>query len=197
METSQSSRALARAFYDRATLHVARSLLGKYLIRQTDAEQIAAKIIEVEAYVGPKDRACHASRGRTQRTDVLFGPAGVAYVYLIYGMYHCFNVVTERMGYPAAVLVRAIEVGSQLVDGPGRVCRLLNIDRELNRLDLTLGHRLWLEDHGERVAASRIGTFPRIGVDYAGEWAAKPWRFRVMDTTKGGPHLRRALPAGH
>src|SRR3989475_10967469 len=95
---------LSRTYFDRPTLKVARSPLGKYLVRANRNRTIAAKIIEVEAYVGPQDRACHASRGRTPRTDVLFGPPGVAYVYLIYGMYHCLNVVTEREGYPAAGL---------------------------------------------------------------------------------------------
>jgi len=173
------ARILRRAYFGRPTLQVARSLLGKYLVRENGNAETAAKIIEVEAYVGPQDRACHASRGRTQRTDVMFGPPGVAYVYFIYGMYHCLNVVTEREGYPAAVLIRAVEIDSSLIDGPGRVCRALDINRELNRLDLTLGDELWLEDRGERVTAAKVARYPRIGVDYAGEWAAKPWRFRL------------------
>jgi len=175
---------LSRAYFRRPTLRVARSLLGKYLVRASRSGMIAGRIIEVEAYVGPQDRASHASRGRTKRTEVMFGRPGVAYVYLIYGMYHCFNVVTERTGYPAAILVRAVEVDSKnnppaLIDGPGRVCRYLEIDRSLNELDLTAGRSLWIEDRGERVAESRIAAFPRIGVDYAGAWAAKPWRLRL------------------
>lgn len=176
-------KVLTRHFFARPTLQVARSLLGKYLVRANGSDCIAAKIIEVEAYLGPDDRASHASKGRTDRTEVMFGQPGVAYVYLIYGMYHCFNVVTERTGYPAAILVRAVEVDSQhpaaLIDGPGRVSRFFQIDRTLNRLDLTLGKTLWIEDRGERVAESRIAAFPRIGVDYAGAWAAKPWRLRL------------------
>ncbi len=173
------NKILPRAYFGRRTLQVARSLLGKYMVRENGNGATAARIIEVEAYVGPQDRACHASRGRTQRTDVMYGPPGVAYVYLIYGMYHCLNVVTEREGYPAAVLIRAVELDSNLIDGPGRVCRALNIDRTLNRLDLTLGRDLWLEDRGDRVRNARIGCYARIGIDYAGEWATKPWRFRL------------------
>ena len=133
----------------------------------------------MEAYVGPQDRACHASKGRTKRTEVLFGSPGLVYVYLIYGMYHCLNVVTERVDYPAAVLIRALEDETGLIDGPGRICRAFEIDRTLNYHDLTTGRNLWIEDRGERVPTSQIGTFPRIGVDYAGEWATKPWRFRL------------------
>ncbi len=175
-------KVLSRGYFRRPTLRVARGLLGKYLVRDNGSGLVAGRIVEVEAYVGPEDRACHASRGRTKRTDVMFGPAGVAYVYLIYGMYHCFNIVTDRSGYPAAILIRAVQHHSTqttLIDGPGRVCRFLEIDRRLNRLDLTLGRVLWVEDRGERVSKSAVATYPRIGVDYAGAWAAKPWRFRL------------------
>ena len=173
------SKILSRVYFKRPTLQVARSLLGKFLVRENGAGVMAARIIEVEAYVGPEDRASHASRGRTPRTDVMFGPAGRAYVYLIYGMYHCFNIVTEEEGYPAAILVRAVELEGELIDGPGRVCRRFEIDRTLNRLDLTHGRELWVEDRGDRIPSRAIGRYPRIGVDYAGEWAAKPWRFRL------------------
>lgn len=182
MMSTKRGRLLSSAYFNRPTLKVARSLMGKYLVRQTDQGVMAGLIVEVEAYVGPTDRACHASRGRTQRTDVLFGTPGIAYVYLIYGMYHCLNVVTEREGFPAAVLIRAVEQrGSSavLIDGPGRVCRSFQVDRTLNRWDLTVGERLWLEDRGERITDADVITAPRIGVDYAGEWAAKPWRFRL------------------
>jgi DNA-3-methyladenine glycosylase len=141
---------------------------------------VACKIIEVEAYIGLKDKACHASKGRTARTDVMFGPAGVAYVYLIYGMYHCLNVVTEREEFPAAVLIRAVEIEGELIDGPGRLCRVLDVDRSLHRLDLTVGRSLWFEDRGVDPPRGRVGRFPRIGVEYAGEWAKKLWRFRLQ-----------------
>lgn len=175
------STILARAFFTRPTLTVARSLVGKYLVRENGKEEIAGKIIEVEAYVGCEDKACHASKGRTARTEVLFGPPGISYVYLIYGMYHMLNVVTERTEFPAAVLIRAIEVDGELIDGPGKLCRELGIDRSLHRLDMTQGQSLWFEDRGARVSRKQVGTFPRIGVDYAAEWAKKPWRFRLVD----------------
>ncbi|MCK6499590.1 MAG: DNA-3-methyladenine glycosylase, partial [Nitrospira sp.] len=99
---------MPRAFFVRPTVQVAQSLIGKYLVRESERGVVSGRIVEVEAYVGPEDKACHASKGRTARTDVMFGPAGVAYVYLIYGMYHCLNVVTEAEDFPAAVLIRAI-----------------------------------------------------------------------------------------
>jgi DNA-3-methyladenine glycosylase len=172
-------RILSRIYFNRPTLTVARSLIGKYLVRELDGRVLAGKIVEVEAYVGPDDKACHASKGRTQRTDVMFGPGGIAYVYFIYGMYHCLNVVTEREEFPAAVLIRAIEVDGELIDGPGRLCRALQIDRRLNRVDLTTGESLWFEDRGVSVRKGDVEAHPRIGVDYAGEWAKKLWRFRL------------------
>lgn len=170
---------LSKRYFNRPTLTVARSLVGKYLIRDRDTGRIAGKIVEVEAYVGCQDKACHASKGRTTRTEVLFGPPGMAYVYFIYGMYYMLNVVTERAEFPAAVLIRAIEVDGELIDGPGKLCRELGIDRSLNRLDMTDGRSLWFEDRGARVPETSVGTFPRIGVEYAGAWAKKPWRFRL------------------
>jgi len=170
---------LPRDFFSSPTVTVARSLLGKYVVRGHGTDIIAGKIIEVEAYVGPKDKACHASKGRTARTEVMFGPPGVSYVYLIYGMYHCLNVVTERIDFPAAVLIRAVEIDGDLIDGPGRLCRALDVDRSLNQLDMTIGSRLWFEDRGEPISRGAIKRYPRIGVDYAAEWAKKLWRFRL------------------
>jgi DNA-3-methyladenine glycosylase len=95
-------------------------------------------------------------------------------------MYHCLNVVTERAEFPAAVLIRALEIDGALVDGPGRLCRALDIDLSLNRLDMTAGRHLWIEDRGLRVPQAQVGTFPRIGVAYAGSWAEKPYRFRII-----------------
>ena len=176
-------RILPRRYFNRPTVTVARSLIGKYLVREIDSRILAGKIVEVEAYVGSQDKACHASKGRTQRTEVMFGPAGVAYVYLIYGMYHCLNVVTEREEFPSAVLIRAIELNGELIDGPGRLCRALQIDRRLNRADLTVGESLWFEDRGGVVGRGTVGAYPRIGVDYAGTWAEKLWRFRLRAVT--------------
>lgn len=174
---------MPRSYFNRPTLMVAQSLIGKYLVRSNNGHTLAGKIVEVEAYVGSQDRACHASKGRTQRTDVMFGLGGVAYVYLIYGMYHCLNVVTEREEFPAAVLIRAVEIDGKLIDGPGRLCRAMQIDRGLNCADLTTGRFLWFEDRGELVKRGDVGTHPRVGVDYAGEWAKKPWRFRLRTGT--------------
>ncbi|MDF0667663.1 MAG: DNA-3-methyladenine glycosylase [Nitrospira sp.] len=180
-------KTLSRAFFNRSTLTVARSLIGKYLVRENGKGTVAGKVIEVEAYVGPEDKACHASKGRTARTEVLFGPPGMSYVYLIYGMYHMLNVVTERTEFPAAVLIRAIEVEGELIDGPGKLCRALEIDRSLNRLDMTHGRSLWFEDRGVRIPNKQVGTFPRIGVAYAGIWAKKPWRFRLCEDGRKMP----------
>jgi DNA-3-methyladenine glycosylase len=169
---------LARDFYARPTLAVARDLLGCVLVHRHRGVERAGRIVEVEAYVGPRDRACHASRGRTARTEPMFGPPGHAYVYLVYGMHHCLNVVTEEEGFPAAVLLRALEPLSGVrgsASGPGRLCRAMGIDLSENRADLC-GDRLFLRP-GERPA--RIARSPRIGVDYAGFWARMPWRFFV------------------
>ena len=191
-------RILPRIYFNRPTLTVARSLIGKYVVREIDGRILAGKILEVEAYVGPQDKACHASKGRTRRTEVLFGPPGVAYVYLIYGMYHCLNVVTEREEFPSAVLIRAIEINGELIDGPGRLCRELEIDRRLNRLDLTAGESLWFEDRETSVKKADVGVHPRIGVDYAGEWAKKPWRFRLRTVTASTRtrHIKKQGGAG-
>lgn len=186
---------LPRTYFNRPTLAVARSLVGKYLVRENGTGVMAGKIIEVEAYVGPSDKACHASKGRTARTDVLFGSPGVSYVYLIYGMYHCLNVVTEREEFPAAVLIRAIQLDGLLIDGPGRVCRALGIDRTLNRLDMTIGKQLWFEEREKRTSKLRVGTFPRIGVDYAGSWAKKPWRFRLLSGEPASSARRSPQPS--
>ncbi len=146
-------------------------------------------IVEVEAYDGPRDLACHASRGRTARTEVMFGPAGHAYVYLVYGMHHCLNVVTGPEGYPAAVLIRALALDPQDGDeagqaaraaaGPGRLTRWLGVARAQNGADLCdRSGPLWIEASGPP-APKAIVTGPRIGVDYAGRWAARLWRFGI------------------
>lgn len=175
---------LPRSFFDRPTLKVAKALLGKFLLRELGCSLLITRIVDVEAYIGQNDLACHASKGRTTRTEVLFGPAGFTYVYLIYGMYDLLNIVTEDVDVPAAILIRGIEVveGSSTtaprrIDGPGRLTRFLGIDRTLNQFDATLGHTLWIEDRGERISPKTLQTGPRIGVEYAGQWAHKPWRF--------------------
>jgi DNA-3-methyladenine glycosylase len=162
---------LKKDFYNRSTLVVAKELLGKYLIRKIGNKIIAARITETEAYHGPNDLASHASKGKTPRTSVMFGPAGYSYVYLIYGMYHCFNIVTGKENYPSAVLIRA--AGD--MKGPGILCRELKIDKTLNNVDLTTSKELWLEDRGSH--QGKIKKTKRVGVDYAKEYKDKLWRF--------------------
>jgi DNA-3-methyladenine glycosylase len=176
---------LPRAFYEASALTVARRLLGKTLVHVVDGQRRAVRISEVEAYIGEHDLACHASKGRTARTDVLYGPPGIAYVYLIYGMYHCFNVVTGKEGRAAAVLVRGGEPLQNLAtagrtDGPGRLCRAMAIDLRQNRKDL-LGPELFLED-APAVPSSRVARGPRIGVEYSGHWKDKPYRLWLKDS---------------
>lgn len=154
---------------------IARRLLGCRLhVREGAEAGHALRITETEAYDGPEDKACHASRGRTPRTTVLFGPPGRWYVYLCYGIHEMLNLVTGPEGHPAAVLIRGVE---GLV-GPGRVTKGLGIDRRFNTLPATPRTGLWIEDDGFVVPDADVQVGPRIGVDYAGPvWAAKPWRF--------------------
>lgn len=183
---------LTEDFFNRNTVTVARQLLGKVLVRKKGRKVLTGMITETEAYHGPADRASHASRGSTPRTAVMFGPPGFTYVYLIYGMYHCLNFTTMRDGFPAAVLIRAVsgeEWPASRTDGPGKLCRIFHISKELNELPPNNG-QLWIEDRSIRVPANRITSGPRVGVAYAGnEWASRPWRFiytsLVSDTVKG------------
>lgn len=193
-----ANRTLARSFYARGTLTVARELLGMHLLHAREGRVQVGRIVEVEAYKGPEDLAAHSSKGRTRRTEVMFGPPGHAYVYLIYGFWHCLNVVTAQDGVPHAVLIRALEPVSGIDDtthGPGLLCRALQIDRTLNGSDL-LGDPLWLE-RPDPYVRPRIARSTRIGVDYAGDWAHKPWRFFDRDSpyvsTVSAAQRRRAL----
>lgn len=174
---------LDQAFYRQRTLTVARALIGLHLVHRAGSERRFGRIVETEAYLGPADRAAHSARGRTARTAVMFGPPGHAYVYLIYGMWHCLNVVTGDEGVPHAVLLRALEPLAGLegrASGPGLLCRAMGIDRRHNGLDLC-GDTLWIE-RPATPRAVRIGRSTRIGIDYAGEWAARPWRFFDRDS---------------
>ena len=186
-----SGKLIEPAFFARDTLEVARQLCGKLLVREVDGEVLYGRLVEVEAYLGPDDLAAHSSGGRrTPRTEVMFGPPGHAYVYLIYGQYHCLNFVTRPEGTPQAILIRALEPGPGVgrCSGPGLVCIALKIDRGLNAAPLQPPHLYVLDDGWEPPA---IAQTPRIGVEYSGQpWAEQPWRFCVP-----GPYLSRRLPA--
>jgi len=171
---------LPRDFYARDTIVVARELLGMHLVHVVDGQRRVGRIVETEAYLGPHDLAAHTSRGLTERTRVMFGPPGHAYVYLIYGMHHCLNVVTEPEGKGAAVLLRALEPVQGIEErtqGPGLLCKAMRIDRRRNAEDL-LGDRLYLVAPTQ-LARITILRRPRIGVDYAGHWARRLLRFYI------------------
>jgi DNA-3-methyladenine glycosylase len=195
---------LPRSFYTRGDVAtLARRLLGTRLVVPTrDGRRVSGTIVETEAYRGPEDRASHAYGGRrTRRTETMYARGGTAYVYFVYGMYHQFNVVTAGEDVPHAILVRALEPveglalmrrrrrgvpDRSLTSGPGKLCIALGIDRRLDGADL-LGDRVWIEP-GVRVAPGAIACGPRVGIDYAGEWVDRPWRFWVRDN----PFVSRA-----
>lgn len=197
---------LCREFYLQDTIEAAKALLGKCLVRRLEGELLAVRITETEGYIGRCDRACHAyNYRRTARTDTLFRQGGTAYIYFIYGMYHCLNFVTEPEGEPAAVLIRAAEplAGTDTIrrlrfgdkpltacrqknflNGPGKLCKGLFLTREQNGLDLVTGEELFVCDSPEDLGLpappphkERMRCGPRIGVDYAGEAKDYPWRF--------------------
>jgi DNA-3-methyladenine glycosylase len=171
---------LSRSFYDRETIVVAKELLGKYLVHLKDGIEQIGKIVEVEAYLGPHDLAAHSCKGLTPRTQVMFGPPGYAYVYLIYGLYHCLNVVTEQEGHASAVLIRALQPIQNIEDktqGPGLLCRALRIDKSLNGEDL-LGDHFYIAQ-STQVEKIVIVKKARIGVDYAQHWAKRLLRFYI------------------
>lgn len=204
---------LPRAFYMRPTLHVARALLGKTLVHRSAAGLTAGRIVEVEAYRGPEDRAAHTAGGRrTARNEVMWGPGGHLYVYFTYGMHHCCNVVTRDADEPEAVLLRALEplAGIELMRrrrnardlptvtlarGPGNLCRALGIDRRHDGCDLTTGPIVILDAPMAR--ASLVAVSARVGVEYAGEHALRPWRFFLrhslaVSAPRVGERLSRA-----
>jgi DNA-3-methyladenine glycosylase len=173
-------RKLPRSFYDRDTIVVAKELLGKFLVHKSRGIKRVGKIVETEAYLGPHDLAAHSSKGRTERTKVMFGPPGHAYVYLIYGIYHCINVVTEREGHASAVLLRAIEPVKNIAgrtQGPGLLCRAMKINRHLNAHDL-LSDNFFIAEP-DKAESFSIVKRPRIGVDYAKHWAKRHLRFYI------------------
>ncbi|MEI8290237.1 MAG: DNA-3-methyladenine glycosylase [Verrucomicrobiota bacterium] len=173
---------IPRSFYDRDTAVVARELLGKWVVRCSAAGERIGKIVEVEAYLGAHDLASHSSKGLTARTQTMFGPPGHAYVYLIYGVHHCLNVVTEREGVGAAVLIRALEPVKNIAgrtQGPGLLSRALDIDRRMNGHDLVSDDFFLAAPPG--VENFSIIKRPRIGVDYARHWANRRLRFYIRD----------------
>lgn len=182
---------LQRSFYDRETLDVARDLIGKYFCYSFEGMRLSARIVETEAYVGHDDAACHASRGKTKRNATMFEAAGLSYIYFIYGMYYCFNFVTEKEDTGAAVLLRAAEPGAgldmmkvlspnqkddRILAGPGKLCRAFGLTTAQNGLDLS-GDEIFVEDRGE--TAPTIVASPRIGISKAVE---RPWRFCDADS---------------
>lgn len=173
----------------RSTTDVARDLLGRYLVLDADgAPRRIGRLVETEAYIGEHDLASHASHGRTTRTGPMYEESGRVYIYLVYGMHWCLNVVTEGVGTPCAVLLRGAEPVEGLADlanGPGKLCRAFGLDGRWNREDLTQGPLII--SRGEPFAAENIGVSPRVGVAYAGAWASQPLRFFV----NGNPHVSR------
>lgn len=162
-------------FFERDVLEVAPGLLGKYLVRNKNNHQEKYMITEVEAYRGEEDLACHASKGRTIRTEIMFASGGYIYVYLIYGMYWMLNFVTGKADEPQAVLIRGVDK----IPGPGRLTRNLLIDKSFYGESLIQSDRLWVENQNEPI---KYEVSPRIGIDYSGEiWKNKPWRFIKSD----------------
>ena len=192
--STQKHRILSPIDYvNRGPTRSARYFLGKTLCVQGADGYTEGVILETEAYGGAKDRASHAyGNRRTPRTETMFAAGGVAYVYRCYGMHRLFNIVTGPVDSPESVMVRAVKItlGRELVqkrrgealekdwcNGPGRVCAALGIEMHHNRHDLALGDKIWIEDRGVRISPRAIKRAPRVGVDYAGAWALKPWRF--------------------
>jgi DNA-3-methyladenine glycosylase len=203
-----------RVFFAGSAQRLARRLLGCVLVRRLGNVVLAGIIVETEAYLGARDAASHAFRNRrTARTEPMFGPPGTAYVYFTYGMHHCLNVVCGRVGVPAAVLLRALrpiagldqmrarrpsaaaKPDTALCSGPARLCQAMDVDRRLNAIDLTVSEDLWIArpPDGRSPKSSQIAAGPRIGVDYAGDWASKPLRFWITDdaNVSGAPASRR------
>jgi DNA-3-methyladenine glycosylase len=170
---------LPKKFYQKDTLKVAQNILGCFLIRKVGNKIIKGIITETEAYVGENDLASHASKGRTPRTEIMYGEAGYAYIYMIYGMYHCLNIVTEKKDFPAAILIREIKIENieyKKTNGPGKLCKFLQIDRKLNDWDITKNKELWIES-GIKIKKSQIHKAKRVGVDYAKHCKDYLWRF--------------------
>jgi len=182
---------LRKSFYDGYTPKVAQDLLGCFLVREFRGKPVRGIITETEAYRGEYDLASHASKGKTQRTKLMYGLPGHAYIYLVYGMHQMLNVVTEGEGFPAAVLIRAVDasteasidvskINSRYTNGPGKLTKFMHIDKALNGHDLTRGEKLWIEQP-TRKTRGKIIRSPRVGVDYARHCKNWKWNFRLVD----------------
>jgi len=173
---------LKRSFYTKPTLDVAKSLLGKCLVRKIGQKTLSGMIVETEAYIGPQDRASHAFGGKkTERNRAEYLKGGHVYIYLVYGMYWQLNISSYLAGKPECVLIRALDsnLGKQ-ASGPGKLCRYLKLDKSFYGEDLTSSSRIWLEDRGVKIEPSQIKTTKRIGIDYAGPyWAKRKLRFLI------------------
>lgn len=190
----KSNTMLNQEYYQQSALKIAPDLIGKLLVRKYNGIKLISRITETEAYVGPQDKACHAyNNRRTKRTEVMFKSGGFAYIYMIYGMYFCLNIVTGREGSPEAVLIRAVELVKgievikknrgyvktnlkDLTNGPGKLCIAMNIDLSLNGYNLINGKKLYIEDDGY---FCQIVKGPRVNIDYAEDYRDKPWRFTI------------------
>ena len=177
---------LGKKFFEQNTLKAAKGLLGKTLCVRKSGKILRGIIIETEAYRGEDDLACHASKGRTKRTETLYKKAGTVYAYLIYGMHYCLNIVTEKENYPSAVLIRGVLTEdnvqhrvSHIVSGPGRVCRHFGVEKTFNGLDV-FGKNIWIEDNGLKISPREILKSKRIGVDYAKHCKDYLWRFNLV-----------------
>lgn len=185
-------KSLPRSFYQHPTLEIAKKLLGKYLCRKWNNLLLIGKIVEVEAYIGEDDPACHATVGKTHRNAIMYGSPGFAYVYFIYGMYYCLNVVTEKVGFPAAILIRAVEPVDgieqmkrfrktdsvqNLTNGPGKLCQAFHLDRKQNGMDLC-GNILFIKN-GEKISDINIKKSKRVGIKVGVDHL---WRFFIQNS---------------
>jgi DNA-3-methyladenine glycosylase len=190
-----SHQKLKISFYQQPTFEIAKNLLGKFLIHRSCGIKNIGKIVETEVYYGLDDLASHASKGKTKRTKIMFGPPSRAYIYLVYGIYHCFNIVTEKTNFPAAILIRALEpisptianysenihkIDSKPASGPGKLCNYLKINKSLNGVSL-LGNVLYIEDRGVEILENNIVATKRIGINYAKHCINYNWRFYIKN----------------
>ena len=169
------NKVLSQKFFNRSALKVAKKLLGKFLVRKYKNKEITLMITEVEAYDGFDDKASHASRGKTERNKIMFGEAGKWYVYFTYGMHWMLNIIVGPKNYPAAILIRA----AGEINGPARLTKYLKINKKFNGKPTNKKTKLWIEDRGVKISKSQIAKRERVGVDYAGKWANKLYRFMI------------------